>query len=101
MADGWRQHVEQWTQTDKFVKLIIFYENMMNNLPSVIKQILDFIEHPYTEDDINCVINSSNEQFHRKHSRIFDPYTLNQKMYIHKQISSINYILKQYNISYM
>ena len=72
----------------------------MNNLPSVIKQILDFIEHPYTEDDINCAINSPNEQFHRKHSRIFDPYTLSQKQYIHKQINSLNYIFKQYNISY-
>ena len=92
--------MEQWTQTDKFTKLIISYENMISNLSSVIKQILDFIEYSYTADDINCAINSPNEQFHRKHSRIFDPYTLSQKEYIHKQINSVKYILKQYNISY-
>lgn len=102
MAYEWKQHVEQWTQTEKFAKLILCYENMISNLSTVIKRMLDFIEHPYTEDDINCVIKSSNdERFHRKHSMVFDPYTPSQKAYVLKQIKSINYILKQYNISYI
>ena len=102
MANEWKQHIEQWTQTDKFVKLILCYENMISNLYTVLKNMLDFVEYQYTEDEIACVIKSANdEKFHRKHSYIFDPYTPNQKEYVMMQIKSVHYILSQYNISYI
>lgn len=100
MANEWRQHIEQWTQTNNFTKLVLSYENMISNLYTVIKEMLEFIEHPYTEDDIKCAIKSS-ERFHRKHSSVFDPYTPSQKEYVLKQVKSVNHILKQYNISYV
>ena len=90
--------------TNKFTKLVLCYENMINNLHTAIKQKLDFIEYPYTctEDDIQCAIKSSTgEKFRRKHSRVFNPYTPSQKEYVLQQIHSVNYILKQYNISYI
>ena len=102
MADEWKHHIEEWTQTNKFTKLVLCYENMINNLHTAIKQMLDFIEYPYTEDDIQCAIKSStDERFHRKHSRVFNPYTPSQKQYVLQQIHTVDYILKQYNISYI
>ena len=80
MAKEWKHHVEEWTQTNKFTKLVLCYENMINNLHAAIKQMLDFIEYPYTEDDIQCAIKSStDEKFCRKHSRVVNPYTPSQK----------------------
>jgi len=101
MADQWKQHIVQWMQADNFTKLVLCYENMISDVYTAIKEMLDFIEYPYTEDDIKCAVASSNdERFHRKHSIVFDPYTLHQKQYVLKQIKSVHHILKQYNISY-
>ena len=102
MANEWKQHIEQWIHTDKFTKLVLCYENMIGNLHASVKKMLEFIEYPYTEDEIRCAIRSSNdERFHRKHSKVFDPYTQSQREYVLKKIESVNYILKQYNITYI
>ena len=100
-ADEWRQHIEQWMQSSELPTLVLCYEEMVTDVYKEIKNMLDFIEYPYTEDDIQCTVKSTNEKFHRKHTRSFDPYTPEQRDYIMKQVASVNHILKQYNINYM
>lgn len=93
----WRSHVEHWLSLNSSV-LVVKYENLFTNLYAELKRIMQFIKFPYTEDDLNCTINS----FATKHlyKRYFRNYTFEQKTLINKEIRFANRILQKYAISY-
>jgi len=61
---------------------------------------MEFLEFPYTEDDLQCTINSALEGFHRKHKNITDPYTPEQRRNVSAVIQLANKVLLPFNISY-
>jgi len=84
----------------KTQKLVIKFENLFTNLHDELKKIMEFLEFPYTEDDLQCTINSAIDSFHRKHHKVIDPYTPQQRKFVLTQIKLANEILHPYNIRY-
>ena len=79
---------------------MIQYEKLLTNLYIELKRIVEFLDVSYAEEDLQCTIRSSTEQFHRSHDKSFDPYTKEQKLWILKQIQLANKILQPYNITF-
>jgi len=99
-STAWKKHVTKWLRNAKRPTLVVQYEKLQTNLDGELRRMLDFLEHPYTEDDIQCTINSSVEGFHRKHTKKLDPYTPSQAQFILDKIHLVNDILIANNISY-
>ena len=100
-AVSWKDHVQTWMKSKRVPMLVIKYENLLNNLYGELKRMMEFLEFSYTEDDLQCTINSaSTEGFHRKHDTSLNPYTPEQKQWILAQIKLANKALLPYNITY-
>lgn len=62
---------------------------------------LDFLEHSYTDKDIQCVVHKQMETFHRTHSnKKFDPFTGKQKRLVQNSILKIAKLLSKHNVNY-
>jgi len=79
---------------------VVKYENLIIDLHTELKRMMEFFKFPYTEDDLQCTINSTLEDFHKKHSKVIDPYSPEQRKYVAAHIRVANNILHHYNISY-
>jgi len=81
---------------------VVKYENLLTDLHSELKRMMEFLEFPFTEDDLQCTINSTFEGFHRKHNnkKVINPYTPQQRKVVSAQVELANEILRHYNISY-
>ena len=96
----WQAHVEQFLASMKTSVLVVKYENLLTDLHTELKRMMLFLEFPYTEDDLQCTINSAFEGFHRKHKgNVTDPYTPELRKLVSTQIQLANKILQSY-ISY-
>ena len=73
---------------------------MLTDLHTELKRMMEFLEFPYTEDDLQCTINSALEGFHRKHKNFTDPYTPEQRRNVLAVIQLANKVLLPFNISY-
>ena len=97
----WRAHVEQFLASAKTPILVVKYENLLTDLHTELKRMMEFMKFPYTEDDLQCTIKSTIEGFHRKHKgNVTDPYTPELRKLVSTQIQLANRILRLYNISY-
>ena len=79
---------------------MVQYEKLKTDLDVELRRMLDFLEHPYTEDDIQCTVHSSMDGFHRKHTKQLDPYTPSQTQFVLDKIHLVDNILRENNISY-
>ena len=73
-SSAWRVHLEKYLRTTKTPTLVVKYENLLTDLHTELKRMMEFLKFPYTEDDLQCTINSTIEGFHRKHKNVTDPY---------------------------
>jgi len=81
--------------------LVVKYENLLTDLHIELKRMMEFLKFAYTEDDLQCTIDSTLEVFHRKHKKnVTDPYTPDQRKLVSAQIKLANNVLRHYNISY-
>ena len=102
-AVGWRSHVQKWLGSHRPFNtslLVVKYENLFVDLRTELTKIMKHLEYSYTEEDMNCTINSSIKSFHRKHSKYIEHFNESQVDNIYKQIQLANQLLKNYNISY-
>ena len=79
---------------------MVKFENLLTDLHTQLKRMMEFLEFPYTEDDLQCNIKSTIDGFHRKRKNVSDPYTPEQRKFVMAQIRLANEILHSYNISY-
>ena len=99
-SDKWKNQVKQWLDYKKVPVLIAGYDNLMNDTYSELKKMLDFIGHPYTEDDIKCAVNSPAEAFHRNHTKKHpNLYPPDLQKYVLRSIKEIDADLLKHNIS--
>lgn len=56
--------------------LIIYYEDLVDEVEKTIRDILKFIDHPVNEDLLRCAVNRKEGIYRRKKRLLaFDPYT--------------------------
>jgi len=61
---------------------------------------LDFLEYPYSEDDILCTVKKSGEGFHRNHTKQHvNPYSPDLQEFVLNEIKDIDESLLKHNIS--
>jgi len=96
----WGKHV-QILDSLKTPILVVKYENLLTDLHTELKRMMEFLKIPYTEEGLQCTIKSTIEGFHRIHSKnVTDPYTPDQRMAVLTEIKLANELLRTYNISY-
>ncbi|XP_065907634.1 WSCD family member CG9164-like [Dysidea avara] len=101
MKNEWLRHITTCLQSAEVPILVVKFENLKSNLFVEVKRMLDFLEVPYTDRDIECTINSNVESFHRQHhDKTFDPYSPQQKQSILDIIREANVILNQFDVNY-
>ena len=97
---AWKNEVKLWLTSKEFPILIVGYENLRKNTYAELKRMLDFLKHPYSENDILCAIKGSSEVFHRKHTRKdLHPYSPALQKFVLNQIKLIDAALLKHNIS--
>ena len=99
-ANWWERNIQRWIGEKKVPTLVVQYERLHTDLYTELKRMVDFLGVPYTENDLQCAVNSNSEIFHRKHHETIDPYTKKQRELFLQKIQSVNKILQPYNISY-
>ena len=99
-SQSWREHIQIYVGSMTTQKLVVKYETLLTNLHDELRKIMEFLEFPYAEDDLQCTVNSAIESFHRKHHKVIDPYTLQQRKFVLAQIKLANKIIHPYNVSY-
>jgi len=78
--------------------LMIGYENLVKNTSAELRKMLDFLQHPYTKDDIQCAVSNA-ELFHRNHTtKTVNPYTPEVEKTVLNKIKKINKKLQKHNI---
>ena len=101
---SWRKHVEKWLNPDHYNNsflLVVKFEDLSVNLRKELIRIMKHLEYPYTENDLDCTINSNTQSFHRSYSKSFEHYTVNQTDIIYEQIRLVKDYLRKFNISYV
>ena len=80
--------------------LVIKYEDMLINLDTQLRRMLDFLQVAYTDKDIDCVANNKLESYHRKKSKPFDHYNPADRQLVLTNLMSVEPLLNKYGVSY-
>ena len=90
----------QWLNYKQFPVLIVGYENLKKDTYTELKRMLDFIGHPYFEEDVLCTIKNSSEAFHRNHTRRnVRIYSQELQQFVLNEIKQVDATLLKHNIS--
>ena len=90
----------QWLSYKKFPVLIVGYDNLKKDTYTELKRMLDFIGHPYTEEDVSCTIRNSGEAFHRNHTwKNVQAYSPELQEFVLNEIKQVDAALLKHNIS--
>ena len=93
----WRETNEEWLSVTNIPVLMIGYENLVKNTNAELRKMLDFLKHPYTEDDIQCAVNNA-ALFHRNHTRRVNPYNPEVENFVLNEIKKIDQRLQKHGI---
>jgi len=96
----WVNSVINWLYIYKGPVLIVEYEEIKIDVAKQLQRMLDFLEHPYSDKDIQCVVNKQMETFHRHRDKQFDPFTGKQRRLVQNSILKIAKLLSKHNVNY-
>ena len=80
--------------------LVIKYEDMLIDFATQLRRMLDFLQVPYTDKDVDCVVNEKLEHHHRKKAKSSDRYIPADRQLVLTNLKSVEPLLNKYNISY-
>ena len=80
--------------------LVIKYEDMLTDLGTELKKMLDFLQVPYSDKDIECVVSNKLESYHRKKGDPFNHYDPADRQVVLDYLQSIETLLNKFNVSY-
>jgi len=94
--------VEYWLDEVNIPKLVIKYEDMLTDLEIQLKKMLHFLQVPYSEQQIKCVLNNPLNQFRRRKTSVsnFNHYSPELRKLVIDGLKSIEPILNKHNVSY-
>lgn len=80
---GWEQTNLSWGKNFSGPVLIVYYEELVDNVEKIVRDILNFIEFPIDEDLMRCAMNRKEGIYRRKRRLLsFDPFTPEMKKMI-------------------
>ena len=84
--NAWEQTNLSWGSNFNGLVLIVYYEDLVDNVEKTLRDILNFIEHPINEDLLRCAV-MRKEGIYRRKKRLltFDPYTITMKKMIEEK----------------
>ena len=108
---GWKQFIKTsieqfvslvryWLEEANISVLVIKYEDMVTDLATQLTKMLDFLQVNYSQSDIDCVVNSKLDKFHRKKTSAFDPYMPSDRQFVWDSFMTTKSLLNNYNINY-
>ena len=80
--------------------LVIKYEDMLTDLATQLKKMLEFLQVPYSDEDVECVTSNKLESYHRIKSRPFDHYNPADRQVVLDNLMSVETLLNGHNVSY-
>jgi hypothetical protein len=84
--NAWVQTNLSWGQNYTGQKLIVYYENLVDDVEKTLRDILNFIEFPINEDLLSCALKRKEGIYRRKKRLLtFEPYTMPMKKMIEKK----------------
>jgi len=96
----WINSVINWLYVYNGPVLVVEYEEMKKDVAKQLQRMLNFLEHPHTDKDIQCVLNKQLEAFHRHKDKQFDPFTRKQRKLVQASILKIAKLLSKYDVNY-
>lgn len=83
---AWEQTNLSWGLDYTGDVLIIYYENLVDNVEKTLRDILNFIEFPINEELLSCALRKKEGIYRRKKRFVnFQPYTTSMKKMIEKK----------------
>ena len=73
---------------------------MKKDVAKQLQNMLDFLDYPYTEKDIQCILDKQMEAFHRHKDKQFDPFTVKQRKLVQRSILKVAKLLDKYEVNY-
>ena len=80
--------------------LVIKYEDMLIDFATQLRRMLDFLQVPYTDKDVDCVANDKLEHHHRKKEKSFEHYIPADRQLVLTNLKRVETLLNKYNVSY-
>ncbi|CAG9804579.1 unnamed protein product [Chironomus riparius] len=98
---AWEQTNLSWATNFTGDVLIIYYENLVDNVEKTLRDILNFIEFPTNEDLLACALKRKEGIYRRKKRLLnFDPYTMIMKKMIEKKRIEVYDMLGRNKLKY-
>lgn len=87
---AWEQTNLSWGCNFSGPVLIVYYEDLVDNVERTLREILKFISFPVDEDLMRCAV-MRKEGIYRRKKRLlnFDPYTLTMKKMIEERRTQV------------
>jgi Sulfotransferase domain len=94
---AWEQTNLSWGRNFSGPVLIVYYEDLVDNVEKTLREILKFIDFPVDEDLMRCAV-MRKEGIYRRKKRLmnFDPYTLTMKKMIEERRTQVYTELGRY-----
>lgn len=99
MSVSWGLMLQTWLSQSDTLTLVVKYEQLLTNLTSEMSRILDFIEHPISEERLECV--SQREGHYKRHKHLnFDPFSSENKEAVNRIIQQSRAVAEKHGIHY-
>ena len=104
-ADKWKDHVQRWLNGRLpygSTILVVKFEDLLTDLRTELIRMMEYLEYPYTEEDLNCAIKSNTNFFRRNHShsKHIKHFTQTQIDVVYRKIQEVAKFLKNYKVDY-
>ena len=97
-SEVWKNYVKEWLNYKEAPVLFVGYDNLKKDTYTELKKMLDFLEYPYSENDVLCAVKHG-EVFHRKHRKALHPYSSELQTFVLNEIKQVDADLLKHNIS--
>lgn len=93
-AMTWYQTVKGWVMNNmKHPILVVKYEDMVQNTKLELERILEFVQVPYSRQQLVRVVEAGYREYKRPHDVEFEHYTVKQKEYVCSLVAAVAPVL--------
>ena len=91
--------IANYIMKNRHPMLTVFFEDLKEDTAREVKRMLDFLEYPYNNAELQATLLGGFNQFYRNHTDTFDHFTADQREAYNTVITDVVKRLKQYNLA--